>query len=230
MYPRLLQAGEQGLVVEFGDAIDPALNQRVVELAASLSNEKLGGILEIVPTYRSLMVYFDPLVAPRDKLGASILQRLSKGASTEPPNAPAMIVEIPVCYGGDFGPDLDYVATRAGLAIDKVVALHCSRPYRIYMLGFMPGFPYLGGLPKEIATPRLDSPRTKVPAGSVGIAGDQTGFYPVESPGGWRIIGRTPLALGAEDFLQAPLYAPGDHIRFTSIDRAEYERLAKARL
>jgi inhibitor of KinA len=219
---RMLAAGEQGLVIEFGDAIDPAVNARVHRLAHAISLCPIEGILESVPTYRSLFVSFDPLVVARGNLVAEIGRRIEGIEAGREPVPAGKVVELPVCYGGEFGPDMDFVARQNGLSPEEVVAIHSSVLYLVYMLGFTPGFPYLGGMSSRLATPRLSSPRGKVPAGAVGIAGDQTGVYPVESPGGWRLIGRTPLRLFDLDAEDPFLLAAGNLVRFHPVDEEEF--------
>ena len=155
---------------------------------------------------------------------ARVLAHL-QGADELP--APSRVVEIPVCYGGEFGEDLSFVAARAGLSVDDVIARHAAASYRVAMLGFSPGFPFLLGLPPELACARRDTPRRAVAAGSVGIAGGQTGVYPVESPGGWQLIGRTPLALFDAQGDPPALLQPGDGVRFVAIAEAEFERMRR---
>lgn len=222
---RLLAAGEQGLVVEFGDAIDPALNGRVHDFCRRISALHLSGVIEIVPTYRSALIMFDPFVIQRAEL-ARHAAKLAETEGSHEADARPRLVTIPVCYGGQFGPDLDFVANHNHLGADDVIRIHASRPYKIYMLGFMPGFPYLGGMDGRIAAPRLPRPRTKITAGSVGIAGNQTGFYPCESPGGWRLIGRTPIKPFDPESDKPFLFASGDFIRFRPISIDEFERIA----
>lgn len=219
---RLLTAGEYGLVVEFGRAISPEINRLVQQLTGQLSAKQLGGILEVVPAYRSLAVYFDPLILARQELTAHICQLLEGLQDQEQTCLRARLVYVPVCYGGVLGPDLEYVAKYTGLSAAEVVGLHTANPYLVYMLGFTPGFPYLGGLAEPLMVPRQEKPRSKVPAGSVGIGGNQTGLYPVESPGEWWLIGRTPLK--AFDVRQSNpfLAAAGDYIQFVSITIDEY--------
>jgi inhibitor of KinA len=188
----------------------------------------INGIREVVPTYRSLLVYFDPLVISRQTLAEKILQLLKENSATEVAANAGRVVEIPVCYGGDFGPDIEFVANHNGLAVKEVVEIHTATPYKIYMLGFIPGFPYLGGMSERLNTPRLETPRTVIPAGSVGIAGTQTGFYPLESPGGWRIIGRTPLK-GFDSQSENPfLFRAGDYLSFRSVTPADYTAIKAA--
>jgi len=219
---RLLSEGEGGLVVELGDAIDPAVNARVHRLADAIRRELARDVLEVVPTYRSLLVLFDPLRVQRAPLVLRI-ERLLSGllAGNGPPEA-ARLVRVPVSYGGSRGPDLEFVATQNSISADEVVALHASASYLVYMLGFTPGFPYLGGMSERIAAPRLASPRTRIPAGSVGIAGAQTGIYPIESPGGWRLIGQTPLRLFDARSEPPFLLAAGDRVRFYPVGEEEW--------
>jgi antagonist of KipI len=225
---RMLNSGEQGLVVELGNGIDPVVNDRVHRLAEFLAKEKIDGIEELVPTYRSLMIVFDPLIIGRKKLVERVLDLLGTMGPGGPAEVRKKVIRIPVCYGGEFGPDLDFVAGRNGLSTEEVIRIHSSDPYRVYMLGFSPGFPYLGGMSERIAAPRLEKPRQQVPAGSVGIAGRQTGIYPVDSPGGWRIIGRTPLRLFNPGSSKPFPVSPGDAIRFEPIDAEEFRRLKNA--
>ncbi len=219
---RMLVAGEQGLIVEFGNAIAPAINARVHRLARALATLGLEGVIETVPTYRSLLVLFDPLILPRERLVSEVEALLAVPVVEEAPGAGGKTVELPVLYGGEFGPDLAFVARHNGLSTEEVIAIHSSSSYLVYMLGFTPGFPYLGGMSSRLATPRLSSPRGKVSSGSVGIAGSQTGVYPLESPGGWRLIGRTPLRLFDLESGRPFLLAPGDVVRFRPVDEEEY--------
>jgi inhibitor of KinA len=219
-------AGEGGLVVELGDAIDPEVNARVHRLAGRVRARLGERIIEVVPTYRSLLVRHDPLRVPRRGL-----EREVEALLAEPPAgseaAPARTVHVPACYGGEAGPDLEDVARHAGLEPREVIELHASATYQVFMLGFTPGFPYLGGLSPRLETPRLETPRERVAAGSVGIGGAQTGIYPVESPGGWRLIARTPLRLFDPGAAWPFLLAPGDRLRFVPIERGEYEEIGR---
>jgi inhibitor of KinA len=215
--PCYRQAGDRGLVVEFGDRIDPALNRRVRDLFVALDSAKVDGVVELVPTYRSLLVEFDPLRLPHEALVETVektLERLAHVPAPEP-----RTLEVPTVYGGEYGPDLAFVASHNGLTEDEVVRLHSGTHYLVYMMGFSPGFPYLGGMSERIATPRLKTPRTVIPAGSVGIAQAQTGIYPVESPGGWQLIGRTPLQLFDAARQPPVLVEAGDSIRFVPVPR-----------
>jgi inhibitor of KinA len=218
--PRFLAAGDSAVVVEFGDAIDPAINRRVRDLLLAIEAAGLDGVTDLVPTYRSLLVSYDPL-----RVGIEVLRRqLSDLAAGRSPAAapPPRVVEIPTAYGGELGPDLPFVAEHNHLSIEEVVAIHAGTDYLVYMMGFSPGFTYLGGMSERIAAPRLRTPRTAIPAGSVGIAQQQTGIYPVESPGGWQLIGRTPVSLFDPARHPPVLVEAGDYIRFVPIGLEEY--------
>ena len=224
---RLLPQGEGGLLVELGDAIDPDVNARVHALARAVVQRIGAPVLEVVPSYASLLVVFDPLRLSRERLETRVaaLARKVEGIRAVPPRR---VIEVPVCYGGELGPDLEDVARAVALSPAEVIARHSAPVYRVYLLGFTPGFPYLGGMDPRLACPRLSSPRVRVPAGSVAIAGAQTGVYSVESPGGWRLLGRTPLRLFDPDpGARRPfLLAPGDGLRFVPVDRARFDALA----
>jgi inhibitor of KinA len=224
---RFLTQGEGGLVIELGDGIDPVVNARLHLLARAIA-ERLGGdVDELVPSYRSLLVLHDPVRVPRERLVEEI-RAIAGEVETAAPPRPARVVRIPTRYGGIHGPDLADVARLTGLPEGEVVRRHAAPVYPVLFLGFTPGFPYLGGLDPALATPRLDTPRTRLPAGSVAIGGVQTGIYPVESPGGWRIVGRTPLRL-FDPRREAPfLLAPGDGLRFVPVDDATYDATAAA--
>ena len=218
-------AGDQGLMMEFGETISPLIHQRIKAMLFALDQERLAGVIEILPAYRSITLIYDPLVCSfpqlQERLG-DLYRNTGEITLPEP-----RIVELPVCYGGTFGPDLGFVAKSHQLEEDAVIRLHCQPDYFIYMLGFSPGFPFLGGLPEALHTPRLESPRKKVPAGSVGIANGQTGVYPVESPGGWQLIGRTPLRLFDYERSEPFLFAAGNILKFKAIDEKEYWDLAE---
>lgn len=216
--PRLHHAGDSLVLVEFESTIAPEVNRRAVALAGAIAAARVPGVRDVVPAYASVGVHVDPLRFDQAALDAVVSHAWDTAAGAEPP---ARLVEIPVCYGGTFGPDLADVAAFAGCTEDDVVARHAAGRYRVYMLGFLPGFAYLGGVDDAIAMPRRSAPRTSVPAGSVGIAGRQTGVYPCESPGGWRLIGRTPRAMFDLTRREPALLAPGDVVRFvpTAHDR-----------
>lgn len=222
---RILPLGDSGVTIEFGNEIDPEINARAIAFAKTVAGQHWSGILDIVPTYRSVTIHFDPL-----HWNSAMLTRKLK---TLPQRDPKLAVsegrfhEIPVLYGGEWGPDLEEVARCSGLQPDEVIALHTSMPYRVYMLGFSPGFPYLGLVPEQLAIPRRSTPRTKVPAGSVGIADRQTGIYPTATPGGWQLIGRTPIAVYWKNETNPFLLQPGDRVRFKPIARDEFNRLIR---
>ncbi len=218
-------AGLTGLLCVLGKTADDATAAKVAALDRAIAARKLTGVVETVPGFASLLVRYDPLRISEGRL-RRVVERLAETLDAAA-SAPARVVEIPVCYGGEFGPDLPFVAAHAGLTEAEVVRIHSQAAYPIRMIGFLPGFPYLGGLDARLHTPRLDTPRAAIPAGSVGIGGAQTGVYPLESPGGWRLIGRTPLRLFAPG--KEPLYSAGDAIRFTPIGPEKFrEREAAA--
>jgi len=220
---RILQAGDQALVVEFGDAIDARLNRLVQALDRRVAAAKIEGVIESVPTYRSLMIVYDPLRIRAAALRRRIEKLVPKSAAAE---APARRWTLPVAYGGAHGLDLEDVARAHGLSTDEVIALHSGAEYRVYMIGFSPGLAYLGGLPEQLHTPRRSSPRLRVPASSVSIGGIQAAVFSVEIPSGWHLLGRTPERLFDLRRPQPFLLAAGDRVRFLPIAPAEYERLA----
>jgi len=223
--PKILYAGDSAVIVEFGDSIDMKTNAKVQQLRRYIECAQLGGIVEMVPTYRSLAVYFDPVevedVGPFfERL--KILAQKTKGEISEG----GLTIVIPVCYGGEFGPDMGNVVSHTGLTEEEIIRRHTAPYYYCYMLGFTPGFSYLGGMDETLATPRLKEPRKVIPAGSVGIAGKQTGIYPIESPGGWQLIGRTPLRLFDPEGEPPFLIDAGMWVRFQSIAKEEYDEIA----
>lgn len=229
MSARFLPAGDSAIAVEFGREIDLNINNQVAAMRtvieAAIDEGKIKGIVELVPTYGSLLVVYDQLTVGYAGL-IEQLKILAEGLKgVEIPDRE--VVEIPVVYGGEYGPDLGIVAQLNSLSEDEVIKRHSEAEYPIYMLGFVAGFPYLGGMDKSIAAPRKQTPRLKIPAGSVGIAGQQTGIYSVESPGGWQIIGRTPLKLYDADGEKPILLRAGQSIRFKPITEAEYEAMTE---
>ena len=223
--PRFLPAGDRSLVVELGNEISPDVNRRIRDLVLAIERRRVAGVVDLVPTYRSLLVYCDPRrvsLAELQREIASFERHLG-----ETPLPPPKVVEIPTCYGGWLGPDLEFVASHCKLTPDEVVRIHAGTDYLVYMMGFTPGFTYLGGMPERIATPRLKTPRTLIPAGSVGIAQQQTGIYPVDSPGGWQLIGRTPLRLFDPHRDPPVVVEAGDYIRFTAVDRDTYDNIER---
>ena len=215
-YPRILPVGDAALTVEFGNSIHPDLNKKVYALERTLELHALPGLVEMIPTYRSLLIHFDPLIDTFETMKGNIQGFLYNLQPIQPQKY--RTIPIPTVYGGEFGPDLAFVAEHNHLTIKEVIQIHISREYRIYMMGFTPGFPYLGGMDPRIATPRLETPRKETPAGSVGIAGNQTGIYPITSPGGWRIIGRTYQKLFNPDEENPFFLSPGDIIRFVPVE------------
>ena len=225
--PQYRIAGDRGILVEYGEGIDPDVNRKVRAMAMVLDRHPVAGIAAIVPTYRALLIQYDPGAIDVTRLKEALQDLEGRLATIAIPSP--RTVEIPVCYGGDCGPDIAFVAEAHGLTVADVIRLHSEPIYPIYMIGFTPGFPFLGGLPGVLHTPRLETPRTHVPEGSVGIANAQTGIYPVASPGGWRLIGRTPLKLFAPEREDPFLYRAGDSIRFIPISPETYEALAAER-
>lgn len=219
----LFPLSESAVTVKFGDTIDLPTNELVLAFTVAVDQAEIQGLREVVPTYRSATVYFDPLRTDATTLTRQIRATLTN--RVDAPTRPATTHLIPVWYGGAAGPDLTDVARQAGLTPEEAGRLHASVTYRVYMLGFSPGFPYLGTVPERIATPRLPTPRRHVAAGSVGIAGTQTGIYPQTSPGGWRIIGRTPIRLFSLTRPKPFLLDPGDMVRFVPINEDEFGRL-----
>lgn len=217
---RFLLAGDKALCVELGDAISPEVNHRVRNLSRAVERQSIPGITDLVPTYRSILVYYDPMRISYSELEARI-RALENRLEEEIAEVPRLL-EVPTVYGGDYGPDLEHVASHCGLSTGEVIGIHSGTDYLIYMMGFTPGFTYLGGMSEKIATPRLQTPRGVVPAGSVGIAGQQTGVYPAESPGGWQLIGRTPLELFDPDRDPPVAVDPGDYVRFVPVTESEY--------
>jgi KipI family sensor histidine kinase inhibitor len=215
MFPTFSPCGDSALLITFGSTIDLATNRRAHALARLLQTGTFAGILEAVPGYATLLVHYDPLALDYDTVLAQVRKQIEGTLQDDDEILPApRRVEVPVIYGGEGGPDLEFVARHNGLTPEEVVRRHCARDYPVYLIGFTPGFPYLGGLDERIAAPRLLSPRQVVPAGSVGIAGQQTGIYSVDSPGGWQLIGWTPLKLFDPQRQPASLLAPGDVVRF----------------
>ena len=214
--------GDRALLVELGDQIDPSINEKVRELFLRLDRRPPEGVVELVPSYRSLMVVYDPLRTGFDRLRDEILG-LQQAADPSLVPQPRTL-SVPVVYGGEYGPDLDWVAGFHKISPEQVVTLHTGTTYRVYMIGFTPGYPYLGELPEALATPRRETPRTVVPQGSVAIAQRQTGIYPVQSPGGWHILGWTPIRLfDASQWPPTPLEM-GDRVRFFPIHKEDIHR------
>lgn len=230
--PQVVPFGDRALVVVFGKTVDPAVNARARAYAEYLLAHPIRCVTDVVPGYAAVTVHFDSMAAvseyywtnPMDAI-RELLEAAAERAPVAARRKPRSI-EIPVCYGGEYGPDLEYVALHCRLEPEEVIRLHAAPTYLVYMLGFVPGFGYLGGLDPRIEVPRRDTPRKRIPAGSVAIGGSQTGVYPVETPGGWNLIGRTPRKLfRLGDDLEPNVMEAGDTVRFVPVSAAEFERL-----
>jgi len=228
MTPRILNAGDSCIVVEFGNSIDMEINAHVQALRGKIEKNPFRGFIETVPTYRSLAVCFNPLLAPDglDKLLLRLADAKNEECAESIGEEKRKLLLVPACYEGDFAPDIDKVAANAGISTDEVIRRHTSKDCYCYMLGFVPGYSYLGGMDPTLETPRLKEPREKIPAGSVAIGGKQTGIYPIESPGGWNLIGKTPLRMFDPLINPAIFLEAGMWVRFVPIDAAEFKRIA----
>ena len=226
MTPRILNAGDSCLIVEFGNSIDMEINARVQALRDAIERNPFRGLIETVPTYRSLAVCFDPLIVPDglDKLLLNLSEAAENTNSAGDEKRKLLIV--PACYEGEFAADIEKVAAKAGITTDEVIRRHSANDCYCYMLGFVPGFPYLGGMDPSLETPRLKEPREKIPGSSVGIAGKQTGIYPIDSPGGWNLIGKTSLRMFDPARNPAIFLEAGMWVRFVPIGAVEFERMA----
>jgi inhibitor of KinA len=223
---RLVELGDTGVLVELGTTIDEALNATALAVAERIRQRGLPGVRDIVPAYASLAVHVDPAQTDLPAVLDTIHSILTGMPASVHPRADERTIEVPVCYDPAFGPDLSAVAERALCSVEEVAAMHAARQYRVFMLGFLPGFAYMGNVHDRIAMPRHDTPRARVTAGSVGIAGRQTGVYPRDTPGGWQIIGRTPLRLFDVHRDPPALLAPGASVRFVPITRADFDERA----
>jgi KipI family sensor histidine kinase inhibitor len=222
---RFLPAGDTAVVVEFGDGIDRALSSRVLALARALREAPPAGVVGVVPTFRSLLVHYDPLVTS----GTDVVAAMRGHADVEGGRGgPRRRWTIPACYAGALAPDLDDVAERTGLATHEVVARHAGTEFHVYMIGFAPGHPYMGDLPEELALPRLPEPRLRVPAGSIAIASTLSVIHPTENPTGWRVIGAAPVRLFDPAWERPSLLAPGDAVRFEPVGLREFEAIRSA--
>ena len=222
---RFLVSGDTAVVVEFGDRVDRELSERVLALSAAVHAANVRGVIECVPTYRSLMVLHDPLAVSSAELIRTLELLVQRGATA---THDARLWLIPASYDEAHAPDLAEVAARTGLSEDEVIGLHTSAVFHVYMLGFVPGFPYMGDLPASLVLPRRTDPRVKVPAGSIAIAAGQTAVYPVESPGGWHLIGATPVRLFDVQWSEPALLAPGDKVRFVRVSPGEFDDIRGA--
>jgi len=227
--PRILPCGDAALAVEFGSIIDPRLNARVLALDSRVSAASregaLAGIIETVPTYRSLLVHYDPVATSFERLSGSLL-----GLARDLPDEPGegRLWRIPVVYGGSFGIDLEHVADRHGLTPQQVIDKHAAPTYRVYMIGFVPGYAYLGGLDPDLATPRRETPRLKTPAGTISIGGSQAVVASIEAPSGWHLLGRTPVRSFMLDRDPVFLLEAGDRVTFEPIDASRWDELDRA--
>lgn len=216
-YPRFAAVGDSAILIEFGSEIDPAINTNVYSFSGQVEAARNPAVIELVPTYRSLLVQYDALAIGYRAMIEFLSDLVADSSdSAKVPYEPD-VIELPVVYGGDDGPDLEAVAEHAGLSAQEIIDIHSGIGYRVYMIGFAPGFPYLGGLDERIACPRLKTPRVIVPAGSVGIAESQTGVYPNASPGGWQLIGRTAVKLFDTTAESPSLITPGSEVRFVPV-------------
>lgn len=225
MFWRYEVTGVDTITLHFGDAIDIALVDRIQRAASALENQLEGRLIDIVPSYTTLLLRYDLLSDDLASLVAAVTDALSALPETQPEKSTRQVIEIPVYYDPGVGPDLESIARRAGLSVEQVIQRHSANVYNVFAIGFAPGFAYLGEVPSELATPRLATPRSKVPAGTLGIADTQTALYPLESPGGWNLIGRTPLRLFDPDRDHPSLLEAGQQVRFRAIDREEYLEL-----
>ena len=220
---KILTAGDSSLLIEFGNEISPEINQKIKTTVQLMKEQHIEGVVDIIPAFCSLLINYDPRVIGyeelRNRMKALVKIEVKAEAGVK------RVFEIPVCYGGEYGPDIENIAEHAGLSVEEVIKIHSSRDYLIYMLGFLPGFTYLGGLDERIHTPRLANPRLKINAGSVGIGGSQTGIYPLDSPGGWQLMGKTPVKTYDPEREVPILVEAGDYIRFVPVDEEEFLRI-----
>nr|WP_229725228.1 5-oxoprolinase subunit PxpB [Paenibacillus abyssi] len=232
---QMFPLGESAIRIELGTSIHPDIHRRVKRVTDYLDKHPFPGMIECVPAFTSVTVFYNPLQVRKLHIDdpelkdqtcyeiiSTIIQRLASRMNDTSSDQPR-VVEIPVCYGGEFGPDLNVVAEHNGITPEEVIDIHAGGEYLVYMIGFAPGFPYLGEMSERIATPRRPSPRTSIPEGTVGIAGMQTGIYPISTPGGWQLIGRTPLRLFRPHEHPPSLLQSGDIVKFRSISQEEYE-------
>lgn len=222
---KILTAGDSALLIEFEQKIAPEINAQITAFVHLLKEQHIEGVTDLIPAFASLLINYDPRVIGYKDLKARIEELLKIEVSEEA--SEARVFEIPVCYGGEYGPDIANIAENAGLSEQEVIDIHCSKDYLIYMLGFLPGFVYLGGLDERIHTPRLANPRISIPAGSVGIAASQTGIYPLNSPGGWQLLGMTPVKTYDPERETPILVEAGDYIRFVPVTEEEFLNIKK---
>lgn len=223
---KFLIASEKAICVEFGNEISEAINAKIRTFEKLLWEHNIHGITETVPTYRSIMVHYSPDIILYSELKERLQALINEMSDMPMPDG--KLVRVPVVYGGEYGPDLEHVARHNGLTTKEVIHIHTKNTYLIYMLGFTPGFAYMGGMDERIATPRLETPRVNIPGGSVGIAGSQTGIYPLDSPAGWQIIGRTPLTLFDHARPEPCLFEAGQRVQFYQITEKEFKEFRNA--
>ncbi|MDY6308485.1 MAG: 5-oxoprolinase subunit PxpB [Oribacterium sp.] len=222
---KVVPEGDSGLLIQFEQVISPAINQHIAAIVKLIRAQQISGIIDMIPTYCSLLINYNPQAISYKELHHRIESIVKMDTKTE--SITKKVYEIPTCYGGKYGPDLKNIAEHAGLSEEEVIRIHSSSDYLIYMLGFLPGFTYLGGLDERIHTPRLANPRVLIPAGSVGIGGSQTGIYPVDSPGGWQLMGMTPVKTYDPNRAEPILVQAGDYIRFVPVSEEEYLAIEK---
>ena len=227
-YPIFSPVGDSAISATFGDMIQPSINRQIRQVLHQLEEKNDAAIIEVVPTYCSLLVQYDSLVYTYKEMCELITEHIPHNAKDNNVDT-VKVIELPTVYGGEYGPDIDFVASHAGLTVEEVIKKHSGIDYLAYMLGFIPGFAYLGGMDPALTTSRLSTPRTLIPAGSVGIAGSQTGTYPSDSPGGWQIIGRTPLVLYDGNRDNPALLSAGDYIRYAAISESDYKYIEQHR-
>ena len=215
MYPRFLLGGDSSIIVQFENEISQKVHKKVMGLTNAIMRAKIKGVIECVPTYNTVFITYNPKKTTHEKIIEKIKSLNFDGKDQK---KKARILKIPVCYGQDFGGDLEEISKITGLSREEIIKIHSEKEYLIYMIGFLPGFAYLGGLDERLIVPRLENPKLKIPAGSVAIGGSQTGIYPVDSPGGWRIIGRTPIKVYDQERKNPVLFSAGDYIKFEVID------------
>ena len=216
--------GDSAIVIQLGNEISESIQHHIASICGFLEDYSFEGFVEYVPAFTTVTIFYDALITDYENT-KSLLEDMLQEIMETPAAVDFSVIEIPVLYGGTQGPDLPLVAAHSGISETEVIALHTSAEYLVYMIGFAPGFPYLGGMNEKIATPRKETPRAKIAAGSVGIAGAQTGIYPIETPGGWQIIGQTPIKLFDLNRQSPALLKAGNKLRFVAINEAEFEKI-----
>lgn len=216
MKPKILPLGDSSVLMQLGDEIEFNVNQRVHALAKLIEASNIDGVVETVPAYAALLVHYDPLLLSFSQIKNFLRYKLSQAEETV--SRKPRQIDVPIRYGGEYGVDLESVAHHLHLSVEEVIRIHSGKIYTVYMMGFTPGYPYMGKLESALVMPRLETPRTRIPAGTVAIAGSQTGIYSVESPGGWNLIGWTPLRLFDPESDSPFLFSPGDEVKFVVED------------